>query len=222
MLILLPPSESKSSGTDSKGLNLASLAFADDLDIRRREVLERYGSEIWQEPVGNAINIYAGVLYKALDFHSLSNLTKQRAETQLLISSALFGVLRPFDLIPRYKAKMRGADWSDVLPGVLHDIEQELIVDCRSSTYATSWRPDPALTVAIRVFQVKNDERSVITHMSKKYRGELTRALLQSKAPKNGEELLEVARTHFDAELGAFDGVHARNLDLLISANSSS
>jgi cytoplasmic iron level regulating protein YaaA (DUF328/UPF0246 family) len=222
VLILLPPSESKSSGTDSKGLNLASLSFADDLDIRRREVLERYGSEIWQEPVGNAINIYAGVLYKALDFHSLSNLTKRRAETELLISSALFGVLRPFDLIPRYKAKMRGADWSDVLPGVLNDIEQELIVDCRSSTYATSWRPDPALTVAIRVFQVKNDERSVITHMSKKYRGELTRALLQFKAPKNGEELLEVARTHFDAELSAFDGVHARNLDLLISANSSS
>jgi len=219
VLILLPPSEGKSSGTDSIGLNLASLSFADELGIRRREVLERYGSEIWQERVGRAIDIYSGVLYKALDFDSLPNLTKRRAETQLLISSALFGVLRLSDLIPHYKAKMRNADWSDVLPRVLNSLESELIVDCRSSTYATSWRPDPAITVAVRVFQVKNGERSVITHMSKKYRGELTRALLQSKAPKNAEELLEVARTHFDAELGAFDGVHARHLDLLISAD---
>ena len=218
MLILLPPSEGKSPGTDSIGLNLASLSFAEQLGTRRREVLERYGSEIWEEPVGRAINIYRGVLYKALDFDSLTNFTKRRAETQLLISSALFGVLRLSDLIPHYKAKMRGTDWSDVLPGVLNHLENELIVDCRSSTYATSWRPDPAITVAVRVFQVKNGERSVITHMSKKYRGELTRALLQSEAPKNAEELLEVAQTHFDAELSAFDGVHARHLDLLISA----
>ena len=204
------------------GLNLESLSFAHELGGRRREVLERYGSEIWQEPVGRAINIYSGVLYKALDFDSLSNLTKRSAETQLLISSALFGVLRLSDLIPKYKSRMRGADWSGVLPGVLNDLEKKLIVDCRSSTYATSWRPDPAITVAVRVFQVKSGERSVITHMSKKYRGELTRALLQSKAPKNAEELLEVARTNFDAVLGGFDGVHPRHLDLLIPADAIS
>ena len=80
------------------------------------------------------------------------------------------------------------------------------------------WKPNPAITVAIRVFQESKGERSVITHMSKKYRGELTRLLLLNQAAKNPGELLAIAETSFKADLKKGDDSHPWQLDLLIPA----
>ena len=85
---------------------------------------------------------------------------------------------------------MKSSNWSDLLPNLLDPLEQNLIVDCRSSTYQGVWRPDPSITVAVRVFQLRAGIRTVITHMSKKYRGELTRHLLLNKAVNSPQELL--------------------------------
>ncbi len=74
------------------------------------------------------------------------------------------------------------SDWSDLLPDLLNPLERTILVDCHSPTYAAFWRSIPAITVAIRVFQERNGQRSVITHTSKKYRGELARLLLLNDA----------------------------------------
>jgi cytoplasmic iron level regulating protein YaaA (DUF328/UPF0246 family) len=68
------------------------------------------------------------------------------------------------------------------------------------------------------VFKKEKGKISVITHLSKKYRGELTRELLKSgKSPKTPAELLKIAEKKFDCKL-----INAKEnlpwyLDLLIS-----
>jgi cytoplasmic iron level regulating protein YaaA (DUF328/UPF0246 family) len=68
------------------------------------------------------------------------------------------------------------------------------------------------------VFKVVNGERSVITHMSKKYRGELTGHLLkQTTDPTNPAEVQRIAAQLFECELHAPTDGQPWALDLLIS-----
>jgi cytoplasmic iron level regulating protein YaaA (DUF328/UPF0246 family) len=70
----------------------------------------------------------------------------------------------------------------------------------------------------VRVFKKEKDKISVITHLSKKYRGELTRELLKSgKSPKTPAELLAIAEKRFECKLIKAKGNLPWCLDLLIS-----
>jgi uncharacterized protein len=215
MLILLPPSEGKNQPASKSKLNLAKLAFSDHLlDIRTRLVTKT----LTTAPAAKAIDVYSGVLYQALDWGSLSATAKARGDKSLLIISAIFGVLRPNDVIPNYKAKIKSSDWKVALKPVLDGLEADLIIDCRSSTYAGVWQSPPDRTVAIRVFKKEKGKISVITHLSKKYRGELTRELLKSgKSPKTPAELLAIAGKHFECKLIKAKGNLPWYLDLIIS-----
>jgi cytoplasmic iron level regulating protein YaaA (DUF328/UPF0246 family) len=215
MLILLPPSEGKNQPAGKSKLNLTKLAFADQLiDVRTRLVTK----SLTAAPAAKAIDVYSGVLYQALDWGSLSVTAKAQGDKSLLIVSAIFGVLRPSDVIPNYKAKITSSDWKVALKPVLDGLEADLIIDCRSSTYAGVWQSPPDRTAAVRVFKKEKGKISVITHLSKKYRGELTRELLKSgKSPKTPAELLKIAEKKFDCKL-----INAKEnlpwyLDLLIS-----
>jgi len=215
MLILLPPSEGKNQPAGKSKLNLTKLAFADHLlDVRTRLVTK----PLTTAPAAKAIDVYSGVLYQALDWGSLSATAKARGNKSLLIVSAIFGVLRPSDVIPNYKAKIKGSDWKSVLKSALDGLDADLIVDCRSSTCAGVWQSPPDRTVAVRVFKKERGKISVITHLSKKYRGELTRELLKSgKSPKTPAELLKIAEKKFDCKLTKAKGNLPWYLDLIIS-----
>ena len=215
MLILLPPSEGKNQPTSKANINLAKLAFPKELLAIRSRLLTK---PLATAPSAKAIDVYSGVLYQALDWGSLSPTAKARGDKSLLIVSAIFGVLRPSDVIPNYKAKITSSDWKVALKPVLDGLEADLIIDCRSSTYAGVWQSPPDRTAAVRVFKKEKGKISVITHLSKKYRGELTRELLKSgKSPKTPAELLKIAEKKFDCKL-----INAKEnlpwyLDLLIS-----
>jgi cytoplasmic iron level regulating protein YaaA (DUF328/UPF0246 family) len=215
MLILLPPSEGKNQPTTKANVNLAKLTFSKELIAIRSRLLTK---NLETSPAAKAIDVYSGVLYQALDWGSLSATAKARGEKSLLIVSAIFGVLRPSDVIPNYKAKIKSSDWKAVLKPVLDGLEADLIIDCRSSTYAGVWQSPPERTVAVRVFKKEKGKISVITHLSKKYRGELTRVLLKSgKSPKTPAELLAIAEEHFDCKLIKAKGNLPWYLDLIIS-----
>lgn len=201
MLILLPPSEGKAEGACQKPEWLPNLSFSEQLSAARLGAISRLGIDVDSLPVASAVDIYNGVLYKALDYGSLTISLRQKANSRILIFSALFGAIRPLDEIPNYKVKMKTSEWSSVLPRALDGIESNLIVDCRSSTYASAWKPNPQITVGVRVFQEKLEKRSVITHMSKKYRGELARALVLNGPVKSPLELHELSSTYFSSEL---------------------
>ena len=216
MLILLPPSEGKHQPISGKTLKLNQLTFHQSLGQIRTTLLSQ---KIDQSKSRPAHEIYTGVLFQALNWGTLSAAAQKRGEKSILVISAVFGALRMSDNIPSYKAKIKTSVWKKALTATLENLEADLIVDCRSSTYAGVWTPDASKTVNVRVFQIKEGKRSVITHMSKKYRGELTRYLLQAGvSPMTPAEVMKIAAKYFDCELTKPDGKNPYYLDLLIEA----
>jgi len=134
VLILLPPSEGKTSPTGSVPIALHTLAFADDLTAKRerlvaaleklalrpeKKAIEAMGitpglagdiqlnAEIMTNPAGPTSEVYTGVLYERLGLGSMGKRGSGRAADHLLIASALWGMLRPGDRIPYYRLSMK-------------------------------------------------------------------------------------------------------------------
>jgi cytoplasmic iron level regulating protein YaaA (DUF328/UPF0246 family) len=214
MLILLPPSEKKKAATGQDQFNLAKLSFPEALSKARSVGLPNFD----QSKTAAAIDVYAGVLYQGLDWDSLSDLVKIRANEQVLIISALFGLVKPLDQIFGYKLKIDNKLWREPISEVAEGYGDELIIDCRSSTYKGVWPIKPDFTIDIRVFSVAGAERLVITHMSKKYRGELARHLLSHPSnPKTPKDVHQIAAGLFECELHPPTIGQPWALDLLIS-----
>ena len=214
MLILLPPSEKKKSATGSEKFDLSSLVFASELSDTRMAALASHDSS----RTSPAIEIYDGVLYQGLNWKTLSAAEQKRANSKVLIVSAIFGLVKPMELIFDYKEKIDNKLWRDSIAKVAAKYSDELIIDCRSSTYKGVWPIIPANTVEVRIFQVVAGERKVITHMSKKYRGELTRHLLaQPTEPVTPADLQRMAAQLFECELHPSVDAQPWALDLLIS-----
>jgi len=216
MLILLPPSEGKNEPSRTKKLNLKALSFASDLTAPRERALAKHKS-LDLNKCDIAAKVYSGVLYQALDYAGLSPAAKKRADKSILIISAAFGALRLFDSIPFYKFKIEPKLWKAPLETALSDLDSGLVVDMRSSTYATVWTPEPSNTVGIRVFTKVGGQKKVITHMSKKYRGEVARYLVsQSSKPKSPQELFYLLKKEFSCSLVKPVGKKSWFIDLIV------
>ena len=201
MKILLPPSEKKNEPKKRNALKLDALSFQADLTATRTAVLKKH-KEIDVSHCDVASNIYSGVLYNALDYTSLSTAAQLRANSSIVIVSAAFGAIRLTDVIPYYKFKIDPATWKKPLSIALFGLDNELVVDCRSSTYSTVWTPNPLNTVGIRVFKKVAGQLKVITHMSKLTRGEVTRYLVsQAKNPRTPNELHKLLSKEFNSRL---------------------
>ena len=214
MLILLPPSEKKKAATSQEKFELSSLVFAAELTDTRSQTTSKHDSS----QTSPAIEIYDGVLYQGLNWKTLTAAEEKRANSKVLIVSALFGLVRPLDKIFSYKEKIDNKLWREAVAQVSAKYSNELIIDCRSSTYKGIWTINPQNTVEVRVFKVNGAERNVITHMSKKYRGELTGHLLkQTNDPTTAAEVQRIAAQLFECELHAPTDGQPWALDLLIS-----
>jgi cytoplasmic iron level regulating protein YaaA (DUF328/UPF0246 family) len=214
MLILLPPSEKKKAATRPEKFDLSSLTFATELSALRSQTIAGYD----HSQTSPAIEIYDGVLYQGLDWSSLSATQKNRANSRVLVVSALFGLLKPLDQIFQYKIKIDNKLWRDAIAQVAAKYSDDLIIDCRSSTYKSVWTINPENTVDVRVFQVVAGERKVITHMSKKFRGELTRHLLmQASDPTTPADVQRLAAQLFECELHPPINGQPWTLNLLIT-----
>ena len=163
-----------------------------------------------------AINVYTGVLYQALDWASLSTAAKKRGASAVVIISAKYGAVRPDQLIESYKEKIDNSAMRAPVGKVLDALKTPLIVDCRSSTYKTVWHSPVEKTVEVRVSTVVNGVRTVVTHMSKKTRGEITRWLLQSRSmPKTPEDLYAIVSEKYPCALTPSDGVEPWVLEVI-------
>jgi len=150
-------------------------------------------------PTARADRVYSGVLYEALDLGSLDRSARGRAARWLAVTSGLFGLLRVTDKIPAYRlsggVSLPGAGavagfWARNLdPVVTEAAGSGLVVDLRSSTYASFWRPAPARrerVVTLRVLHEVNGTRKVVSHFNKATKGRLVRDLLiAGHAPKD-------------------------------------
>lgn len=163
-----------------------------------------------------AMAVYTGVLYQALAWQSLSPAAKKRGEATVAIISAKYGALRPSDRIESYKEKIDNKAMAHVVAAKLDGVEKALIVDCRSSTYKGVWKSPVDITVEIKVSTVVEGVRTVVTHMSKKTRGEITRWLLQSRStPKTPEDLYAIVSEKYPCALTPSDGLSPWVLEVI-------
>lgn len=133
MLILLPPSEGKSSPNRGKPLDSSSLSFryltapraemvsalvelcradgeagreraAATLGLGRTQADEvDRNAALRKAPTARVDHVYSGVLYDALGLTDLDAAAKRRGTQWLAITSSLFGLVRPSDRIPSYR-----------------------------------------------------------------------------------------------------------------------
>ena len=130
MLILLPPSESKTGRIAGKPSDPQLVSFP-ELALTRAEVAAAlaqvsahpdapallrvsanlradiaHNTRLGSAPAVPVADLYSGVLYDALDLPSMDAASRRRANRWLVIVSALFGALRLSDKIPPYRLSM--------------------------------------------------------------------------------------------------------------------
>ena len=218
MHILLPPSEGKQSPEVGNPINLEALSFASQLTTARKSALKNH-PQLKKAPSTPAHDIYSGVLYAALGWDTLNASARRRAQQSIIIISAAFGAVRLTDSIPFYKAKIDNRLWREPIAAALAALPESMFVDCRSSTYQQVFTPPRQSTVVVRVFKQVDTQRTVITHMSKHYRGLLARLLVShTRTPKTPADVYAVAATTFACELTPPSDAHPWFLDILIHA----
>jgi uncharacterized protein len=243
VLVLLPPSEGKTlPGGRRRPVDLASLSWA-GLEPARAGVLAALaaassrpdavrllgvgpslGAEVSRNtalltaPAAPAGEVYSGVLFEALGLATLSPAGRRRAARRVVITSALWGAVRPGDRIPAYRLSMGvtlpgvgplAAFWRPLLDQPLTEAAgNRLVVDCRSATYQSAWVPRGRTadrTVVVRVLQERAGQRTVVSHLAKLTRGQVTRHLLQRDGPepRTPQALAAAVAEAFACELAA-------------------
>lgn len=232
MLVLLPPSEGKTRPDTGPPLELDQLHFP-RLGPVREQVLRtlvrvsagnpRRAAEVLglgptqadaleinaglaTEPASRADEVYTGVLFSALDLPSLAPDVRERADATLAVASALFGLVRPDDLIPAYRLSGTVAlprlgpvagRWRPVLPHVIAETAGDgLVVDLRSGAYVALGRPPEELadrTATLRVLHDRDGKRSVVSHFNKATKGRIVHDLLTTGADPTTVDELETA-----------------------------
>lgn len=236
MPILLPPSEGKTAPSSGAPLDLDALSFPELADERgamlealvttsSREDASQLlgvGASLEEEvrrnlqletaPTAPAREVYTGVLFAALEAHTLAEVPiAKRAAVHVM--SGLFGIVGIDDPIPAYRLSM-GAQltelgraktwWRPRLKPVLDTaFADELTIDCRSADYRAAWPGSPQHTVTIDVVQIRGGVRKVVSHFAKHTRGELVGRLLRSPdlLPTNADDLATAASAWYRVEL---------------------
>lgn len=231
--MLLPPSEGKTSPRSGAAVDLDALSFPEltgdridllaalvrlcDTDPSAAAAVLGLGPTQLDEvtanarlphaPAAPARRIYSGVLYEALGLRTLGPAAARRANRDVLVTSALWGLVRPADRIPAYRlgggVTLPGAGgiaafWRLSLRAMLPSlVGNQLLVDLRSGTYAAFWRPSGALaaqTASVRVLHEHAGVRTVVSHHNKATKGRLVRAVLEDgrrvRTPEGFADLL--------------------------------
>lgn len=227
MLILLPPSEGKTSPAEGPSIDLSTLSFP-ELTRARSATLRalvglcakdpkaatvlglgptqadevRVNARLRKAPCAAAIEVYTGVLFDALGVRSLGQPARRRLQAGVVISSALFGLVRPDDLIPAYRLSgdvalpgvgAPATHWREHVGAIINQ-STGVIVDLRSQMYANLGPIPPEASdraVSARILLEKNGRRSIVSHHNKASKGRLVRALAQgSRQPATIDQLM--------------------------------
>jgi cytoplasmic iron level regulating protein YaaA (DUF328/UPF0246 family) len=242
VLIVLPPSETKRPPPESGDpVDLASLSFPELTPTRERiaaalvatsaapDAFRRLmvrptlagdvarNTRLFELPTRTALDVYSGPLHEGLDAATLSPAARRRAAHQVVVTSSLWGALRPADRIPPYRlhicAHLLGMDriepvWREALPAVLAETAgpRGLVVDLRSSAYQAIGMPAGlgASTVILRVSQAGLGGTRIGDVIAKRVRGEAARHLLERGAdPQDVGELASILGERWPVDLEA-------------------
>jgi cytoplasmic iron level regulating protein YaaA (DUF328/UPF0246 family) len=161
------------------------------------------------------LEVYTGVVHEGLAVATLSPAATARAAGEVVIASALWGLLRPADEIPPYRLNIcshlvRMGDlepaWRKVLPRALATAAgpRGVIFDTRAASYQALGLPLGLgdRTVVMRVNQTAPDGRRIGTFLAKQLRGQALRHLLESGAdPEDPQALADVLAERWPTQL---------------------
>lgn len=238
MRILLPPSEGKvvPSARTHRRLDLAELSIpelhvarsvltqhlvglcADDpelarkslgLSVHQRDEVE-LNAHLWEQPAAAASRIFTGVLFQALDMATLEGQDLRRANRRLLISSGLYGLVHPTDVIAPYRlpgdVSLPGVGplsrfWRPPMNQALEAIVGNgmLLVDLRSTPYVQLGPLNGALarnSVAVKIWQAgAGEQRTAVSHANKHSKGLIARLLATTESrPTVPADLVDLMR----------------------------
>ncbi len=230
VLILLPPSESKTPARRGRPMDWDSLSFP-ALTWARQQVADALAElgdsaaaaraigvpegkadelsrnlELETAPASKAADLYTGVLFDALDLAGMDTAERRRAQQRVLIFSALYGVVRLGDRIAPYRLSM-GAN----LPGIgrLSSFWAEQLDGVLSSG---GWFVDCRSAAYIAAWRPPAERWVQVSvrgasHNAKHNRGVFARLLCQSQpAPRSLDQVLEVASGRWGREVAVEGG----------------
>lgn len=150
-------------------------------------------SALKDEECMNAIERMAGVMYNSINYNSLTTKEKENFHSSIIILDALFGLLKPQDLIPNYKCKvsMRLFDstlakfWQKELRGYFEYVcRDKLVIDILPNSHKEMIEKEVGVSrVEIIFAKEKGDSYALEGHLSKDLKGEFVRSIV-------GQELI--------------------------------
>ncbi|MEK9578594.1 MAG: peroxide stress protein YaaA [Aquiluna sp.] len=231
MLILLPPSETKRPGGVGVSIDKAAIIWA-ALEPAREVLYSALGElcknsdaaakalglgkknlheadlnlQLLTAPTMPALQRYTGVLYDALDFDGLSAEALRRADQQLFIQSALFGLLPSMQQIPNYRlsatSKIPGVRLKKLWTEAHAEVWPRLIgpvLDMRSRSYV-ELNPIPPDRES-KFMEVLGQDGRALNHFNKKAKGAFVRAALENGLASFAEVPEAAAKAGLQAEL---------------------
>ena len=213
MLVLLPPSETKrDGGAEDSALDLAALSYGSltpqrsaaisalkklsrsvedstaalGLGPKQRFEIDR-NRVLHSSPTMIAMDRFTGVLFEGLSPETLDAEARDWIARNVVVHSALFGLIGAGDPIPAYRlshdSKLPGValrkHWAAAISEALA-AHEGLVLDLRSEAYA-NLGPAPAGAHYLRVVtDGPNGQKRALNHFNKKGKGEFVRELAQA------------------------------------------
>ena len=177
--------------------------------------------DVYEAPTTTALSLYTGVLFEAAKFtQTLENVTLENTQktvtlpadilnSEIMIFSGLWGVVRPHDLLPNYRLSASiklpnigtvATYWKKQLNPLLNaTLKDQIVVDCRSGEYRKMWTPSAKhpcelLQVVVQREDPCTGKRSVVSHNAKHMRGVLAGALFEQRASGKLSEEVSVSQ----------------------------
>lgn len=205
------------------GLSLEDLAAETKLSSSLAAKMQRYIYEFDNKSTGNpAIEAYTGVVFKALDFSSLSEDAKLRCCRETAIISSLYGWLRPYDIVKTYRLDFTSrleeepvngltmnAFWrKDVTKALVRKIQEDNITEIlhilpSDAAACIDWKLVKRFAKVWKVdFREMKDEgkfKTPIASKLKTMRGKLLRQILE-EGIENVKDLMKIESVDYFCE----------------------
>ena len=204
MLILIPPSEGKSSKNSSNTkFKETNFIFENEVktiqkklqNLSDAELEKTYGVNLEKAKKLNSLNLnamenncsysierYTGVVYNQIDWKNLSDESQSYFEKNIRIFSGLFGIVAPKTLIPDYKLKMSSLSltkfWLPILTKYLS--KEDIIIDLLPQIHSKSYSHENIFRIDFKI--IKDGKLKSAGHMGKVVKGQFIKFLCEIQA----------------------------------------